>query len=130
MEFFRTIDIKTTENKIQETFILERLEEFTDEFVLLEQINEISASIGGIWGEFTLEKSTINGGVRYALKECPNALVWTITTGYPPAPDSIIIHLTMNRHEKPNDFIEETEEFLDNHRKCIHNCLVKNNPSN
>ncbi|MBT8297601.1 MAG: hypothetical protein KJO52_04645 [Maribacter sp.] len=123
MEFFRTVDIRTTEKIIQEVLILEKLEEMTHELVLLEQIDDKSASIGGIWGEFTLERSTINGGLRYALKECPNALVWTITTGYPPAIDSLVLHLTLNRMEKDAQFIEEVEEFLDNHSICIHKYL-------
>ena len=126
MEFFRTVDIHTTEQIIQEVLILEKLEEITNELVLLNQIDDKSASIGGIWGEFTLERSTINGGLRFALKECPNALVWTITTGYPPAINSIVIHLTLNRIEKSKDFIEEVEEFLDNHSKRIHNYLSEN----
>ncbi len=125
MEFFRTVDILTTEQIIQEVFILEKLEEMTNELILLNLIDDKSASIGGIWGEFTLERSTINGGLRFALKECPNALVWTITTGYPPAINSLVIHLTLNRIEKLKDFIEEVEEFLDDHSKRIHNYLSK-----
>ncbi len=125
MEFFRTVDILTTEQIIQEVFILEKLEEMTNELILLNLIDDKSALIGGIWGEFTLERSTINGGLRFALKECPNALVWTITTGYPPAINSLVIHLTLNRIEKLKDFIEEVEEFLDDHSKRIHNYLSK-----
>ncbi len=115
MEFFRIVDIHTTEQNIQEVLILEKLEEMTNELVLLDLIDDKSASIGGVWGEFNLERSTINGGLRFALKECPNALAWTITTGYPPAINSIVIHLTLNRIEKSKDFIEEVEEFLENH---------------
>ena len=123
MEFFRTVDIDTTEQIIQEVVILEKLEEMTNELVLLNQIDDKSAAIGGIWGEFTLERNTINGGLRFALKECPNALVWTITTGYPPAINSVVIHLTLNRMEKAEVFIEEVEEFLDDHGKCIYSYL-------
>ena len=52
-------------------------------------------------------------GIRFSLLECPNALCWTITTGYPPDSESIIIHLTINRQEKNEEFIEEISEFLD-----------------
>lgn len=125
MEFFRTVDIHTTEQLIQEVIILEKLEKMTKELVLLNQIDDKSAAIGGIWGEFTLERSTINGGLRFALKECPNALVWTITTGYPPAINSLVIHLTLNRLEKSKDFIEEVEEFLDDHSNHLRSYLSK-----
>jgi len=125
MEYFRTVDISTTEQIIQEVLVLEKMEEMTNELILLDLIDDKSASVGGIWGEFTLERSTINGGLRFALKECPNALVWTITTGYPPAIDSLVIHLTLNRMEKSMHFIEEVEEFLDDHCKHIHTYLSK-----
>ncbi len=130
MEFFRTVDIHTTEQTIQEVMILEKLEEMTNELVLLDQIDDNSAAIGGVWGEFTLERSTINGGLRFALKECPNALAWTITTGYPPAINSVVIHLTLNRMEKAKVFIEEVEEFLDDHGKCIYSYLSESTVPN
>jgi len=123
MEFFRTVDIQTTEQIIQEVMILEKLEEITNELVLLDQIDDNSAVIGGIWGEFTLERSTIKGGLRFVLKECPNALAWTITTGYPPAINAVVIHLTLNRLEKAKVFIDEVEEFLDDYGKCIYSYL-------
>ncbi len=123
MEFFRTVAMHTTEQIIQEVIILEKLEETTNELVLLDQMDDKSDAIGGIWGEFTLERSTINGGLRFALIECPNALVWTITTGYPPSINSVVIHLTLNRIEKSEDFIQEVEEFLDDHSNRIHSYL-------
>ena len=119
MEFFRIVGIHTSEQIIQEEMILEKLEEITNELVLLDQIDDASANIGGIWGEFTLERSTI--------KECPNALAWTITTGYPPAIDSIVIHLTLNRTEKSKDFIEEVEEFLDDHCERLKKFFAERN---
>lgn len=123
MEFFRTVDIHTTEQIIQEVLVLENMEEMTNELILLDTIDDRSASIGGIWGEFTLERSTIKGGLRFALKECPNALTWTITTGYPPAINSLLIHLTLNRMEKSKDFVEEVEEFLADHCERLPNFL-------
>jgi hypothetical protein len=123
MEFFRIVDIQTTGQIIQELVIFEQLEEVTSELILLERIDGKTAAIGGIWGEFTLERSTINGGLRFALKECPNGLVWTLTSGYPPATNSLVIHLTLNRTEKSRDFIEEVEAFLDDHSQLLHTYL-------
>jgi hypothetical protein len=60
-----------------------------------------------------LNRSEIRGGVRFSLLECPNALCWTLTTGYPPDPKAIIVHLTINRSEKEKEFIEDIHEFLD-----------------
>jgi hypothetical protein len=113
MEFFRTIDIRTDEQKIKKTLVFEGLELMSSELFLLEALNDSKAKIGSLWGEFTLARQDIKGGLRFSLLECPNALTWTITTGYEPAPDAIIIHLTINRIEKDQEFLEEIKEFLD-----------------
>jgi hypothetical protein len=47
------------------------------------------------------------------LLDCPNALSWTITTGFPPDREKIIIHCTINRIQKSTPFIEELKDFLD-----------------
>ncbi len=51
-------------------------------------------------------------GVRFTLLDCPNALSWTITTGFSPEKNKIVVHCTINRTEKPTEFIEEINEFL------------------
>lgn len=53
--------------------------------------------IGGMWGEFTLRRDHIMGGARFSMLDCPNALAWTFTTGYPPDRDKLVVHLTINR---------------------------------
>ena len=113
MEYFRIIKLKSTEHNIQNQLTLSNLDELSTEIFNLDEPSEKEASIGGIWGEFTLSLSKIKGGLRFSLIECPNALCWTITTGYPPDPESIIIHLTINRQENNKEFIEEITEFLD-----------------
>jgi hypothetical protein len=115
MEFFRVVKAKTTEQLIQKHLIPENLENISNELFGLSAPEENALKVGGIWGEFTLSKSRIKGGVRFALVECPNALCWTITTGYPPDRDSIVIHLTINRQRKRPEFIDEIHEFLNDH---------------
>ena len=119
MEFFRIVKRKTQSKKIQELLTLENLESMTNEMIVIEVNNEIEARIGGIWGEFTLTRNVIRGGLRFALTECPNALTWTITTGLNPDPDAIIIHLTINRQQPKETFIEEIEEFLNDQSNCL-----------
>lgn len=119
MEFFRILKVKTNESDIQFELTLENLNSISNDIFIIGNQNKKEAEIGGIWGEFTLTRSEIKGGLRFALLECPNALAWTITTGYPPDPNSIIIHLTINRQEKESSFIEEVEEFLDDHIDCL-----------
>jgi hypothetical protein len=66
-----------------------------------------------MWGEFTLRREKIMGGVRFSMLDCPNALAWTITTGYPPDRTKAIIHLTINRTRKQDEFVQEIHHFLD-----------------
>ena len=113
MEFFRIIKSKSSGESIQNHIKLNNLNELSTEIFNLVDPGDNTVSIGGIWGEFTLSRSEIKGGVRFALVECPNALCWTITTGYPPDPESVIIHLTLNRLEKNQEFVIEIEAFLD-----------------
>ena len=121
MEFFRKIKLKIQSKTIQDMLTIANLEFISTEIFVIGNQNKTEAEIGGIWGEFTLTRAIIRGGLRFALVECPNALTWTITTGINPNPDVIVIHLTINRQEQKESFIEEIEEFLDD--QCI--CLQK-----
>lgn len=123
MEFFRTINSKTDENGIQNTLGFEHLELMSSQLFLLEPKSEYLAEIGSLWGEFTLTRQEIKGGLRFSLLECPNALTWTITTGYEPAPESIVVHLTINRTEKDDEFLEEIKDFLNDHTSLLEQVL-------
>lgn len=121
MEFFRIVEVNTTEEEIQKTLTLDDIEKISEQLIHLEPISERVAYTGTVWGEFHVSRDQIKGGVRFALDDCPNALTWTITTGYPPARENIVIHLTINRQRKKEEFIEEIEEFLDDQLVCLGN---------
>lgn len=119
MEFFRIIDVNTDEQTIQTRLTLDNLEFLTTDIFVIGKQNNTEAEIGGVWGEFTLTRNEIKGGVRFALVECPNALAWTVTTGYAPNPQAIIIHLTINRQVITDSFNEEINEFLNDQMDCL-----------
>ncbi|MDN3641458.1 hypothetical protein QWY87_02005 [Lutimonas halocynthiae] len=119
MEFFRVLEVKTEENEIQKRFDFHNLESMSNELFLLELINKNEAHIGSLWGEFTLQRTVIKGGLRFALLECPNALAWTITIGYDNDEGSVMIHATINRKKKNQEFIDEIDEFLDDHSELL-----------
>lgn len=52
------------------------------------------------------------GGVRFSVPDCPNALAWTVTTGYPPEPNRIVLHATINRTEHDEEFLAATKDLL------------------
>jgi len=111
MEFFRIIDKQVTEAIIQENITPKSLDKFTETMFFLNSENE-NFKAGTIWGEFLISYSKINGGIRFSLLSCPNALTWTITTGYPPEPNRIVLHCTINRTQITDEFEEEINEFL------------------
>jgi len=112
MEYFRIIPKRATEKSIQQRITPQTVAEFTETMSFLKSVGPNFTGMT-LWGDFTISYHHINGGVRFCLLECPNALTWTITTGYPPAADQIVIHSTINRVEKEEEFIEEHKEFLD-----------------
>lgn len=124
MEFFKNIDIKTTEAELCSQLSLKDLDSYSNDLFILEDPEEDKVQIGGIWGEFTLTRHLIAGGLRFALRECPNALAWTVTTGFPPEPNNVVIHLTINRKEKNREFVEELEEFLEDIAEGIKSVLT------
>lgn len=119
MEFFRIINTQIDEQDIKNTLDFNSLELMSSQLFLLESLNNSRAKIGSLWGEFTLTRQEIKGGLRFSLLECPNALTWTITTGYEPAPNSVVVHMTMNRTEKDQEFLEEIEDFLEDHSELL-----------
>ena len=125
MEFYKEVDIETSEEELCSVLSLKNLDAYNNCLITLEEPDEDKVQIGGIWGEFTLTRQQISGGLRFALQECPNALAWTVTTGLPPEPEKVVIHLTINRKEKAADFVEEIEEFLQDISEGIKNILSK-----
>ena len=112
MEFFKVVDVRITEETIQENLTLGNLEEFCESIFPLDDNPEVCLT-GGMWGEFTVRRDPIMGGIRFSMLNCPNALAWTITTGYPPAREKAVIHLTINRERKQEEFVEEIHQFLE-----------------
>jgi hypothetical protein len=122
MEFFRLVDIHTSERSIQDKLRLENLEEFCESMFPLEDHPDVCLT-GGMWGEFLLRRDAIMGGVRFSMLNCPNALAWTITTGYPPARDQVVIHLTINRERKQEEFIKDIHHFLEDLERGLTSCF-------
>ena len=112
MEFFRIIDVNVSESEIHSKLKLSNLESYCESMFPMEDGDE-ACMTGGMFGEFTVRRDEIIGGVRFSMLDCPNALAWTITTGYPPARDKVVIHMTINRERKPEDFVNELRQFLE-----------------
>lgn len=112
MEYFRIIDKQVSQELIQDKIYPKSVDNFTESMMFLEDFDNYFKGLT-LWGEFVISYDRINGGVRFTLVDCPNALSWTITTGFPPERQKVVIHATINRTQKPDEFIEEIIEFLD-----------------
>jgi len=112
MEFFRIIDRQVTQEDIQDKIKPQSLEVFTETMFLIEDKGDYFTG-ATLWGEFKITYDKINGGVRFTLLDCPNAFAWTITSGYPPERQKIVLHCTINRTQKQEEFITQIQEFLD-----------------
>lgn len=111
MEFFKIINKQSSKEIIQEKITPDTLEKFTESMFLIEKF-ESDFSGATLWGEFLMSYNKINGGVRFALLDCPNALQWTITTGFLPKRNKIVLHATINQTQKSTEFLEEVEDFM------------------
>ena len=122
MEYFRIVKVKTTEQVLKLTLSNQDLEKFCESSFFMDGNTEV-CKMGGMWGEFTLRRDEIMGGVRFSMLDCPNALTWSITTGFPPAREYIVIHLAINRQRKQSAFIDEIHHFLDDMESGLYNFL-------
>lgn len=109
MEFFAIADVRTTEEELRYRLKIESLSDWCGSISGIRSDDEIDS----VWGVFRVHREEIRGGVRFTLPTCPNAFAWTVTTGFPPAEDKVVIHCTINRRDHDPDFIESIEDFAD-----------------
>lgn len=112
MEFFTTAEVRASVAELQHRLTIGDLPRWCA------SISEVFSDAGAqgeiycVWGQFRVNREDIRDGVRFTLPGCPNALQWTVTTGQPPDPDKVVIHLTINRSEHDPDFIDSNRQFV------------------
>lgn len=112
MEFFQIAQVATSAPALQQQVTLECLPDLCASIESVTEVNEDTGLVFCIWGRFLVRREQINGGVRFTMPDCPNAFQWTVTTGFPPAPQAIVCHGTVNRTEHDPDFIESMQDFF------------------
>jgi hypothetical protein len=113
MEFFEFADVAATPEGIRQTLTLEALPELCEEIESVDEVEELGRVVYFLqWGRYHIRRDVVMGGVRFWVPDCPNALAWTVTTGYPPYPDRIVLHATINRTAHDQEFIDATTSLL------------------
>ena len=113
MEFYALAEVALSPEALQEKITLEALPELCESFAIVDCLEGNSCQVESVWGRFQVTRQEINGGLRFTMPTCPNCFSWTITTGFPPAPEKVVIHGTINRPEHEEWFIESMEEFVE-----------------
>ena len=112
MEFYGLADWQTTEQEIQQQVRLDNMPDFSESIYYLMESHGELCKFDTLWGQFHLRREKINGGVRFTMPDCPNALSLTITTGHPPDSRKVFVYCTINRLEHNPKFIETLEDFV------------------
>lgn len=113
MEFFEFADVLATQEEIRNKVSIDNLPFYCKEVEAVDQADALGRVIYfRHWGRFHIRREHVMGGVRFSVPDCPNALAWTVTTGYPPQPQKIVLHATINRTEHDPEFISATKELL------------------
>lgn len=119
MEFFAIADKQTTADALQAQLDIASLPSWCASISTVLSQDGHCGEIYCVWGQFIVCRELIRGGVRFTLPKCPNALAWTVTTGFPPAPNKVVIHCTINRREHDADFVATIEKFVDDWRQQL-----------
>lgn len=112
MEFFALADVRMDQAAIRDSIKLETLPELCASFESVDQPHLNEADAYSVWGRFHIHSLPIEGGVRFSMTDCPNGLTWSITTGFPPAPERVVVHAAINRIEHDPEFIDSLNEFV------------------
>jgi len=113
MEFFATTIISASAEDLQRRLTISELPHWCASIETVLSDAKSSGEIYCVWGTFQTHREDLHHGVRFSLPGCPNALQWSVTTGHLPNPRHTVIHLTINRTEQDQDFIDSIQQFVD-----------------
>lgn len=112
MEFFATTTIPASAAELQRRLTLRDLPRWCASIEKVLGDATSSGDIYCVWGSFHVHREELRHGVRFSLATCANIMQWTVTTGHPPNPQHTVIHLTINRTEQDQDFVDSIHQFV------------------
>lgn len=100
MEIFARAQVRISEGDLQRYIDVANLPEWC---ASIEEVTASQGSRGEIrtsWGDATVHRELINGGLRFSCPNNSDAMQWTITSDSA-RPAEVLLHLTTNRSEHP-----------------------------
>jgi len=113
MEFLSTTIIPASVADLQRRLTINELPRWCASIEAVLSDAKSSGEIYCVWGTFRVHREDLSHGVRFSFPICPNALQWTVTTGHQPDPQHTVIHLSINRTEQDQDFVDSIKKFVD-----------------
>jgi hypothetical protein len=113
MEFLSTTIIPASAADLQLRLTISELPRWCASIETVLNDAQSSGEIYCVWGTFRVHREDLSHGVRFSFPICPNALQWTVTTGHQPNPQHTVIHLSINRIEQDQDFVDSLQQFVD-----------------
>lgn len=114
MEFLATITISATAAELQHRLTIGELPRWCASVEKVLSDEKTHGEVFCVWGTFDVNREELRHGVRFTLPGCPNAFQWTVTTGHQPNPQHTVVHLSINRTEQDQDFVDSIQQFVDN----------------
>ncbi|MCW9059732.1 MAG: hypothetical protein OQL11_12755 [Gammaproteobacteria bacterium] len=119
MEFFASLPGQLSASELQAALSIASLPDLCGSIDSVLRCEGDQGRVYCVWGEFDVVRTPIQGGVRFTLLNCINSVTWSLTTDLPPDPDTIVIHLSINRREQDADFVESLEQFAQDWREGL-----------
>lgn len=112
MEFLATTNILASAADLQRRLTIGDLPRWCVSIEKVLSDEKTRGEIYCVWGTFDVNREDLRHGVRFSLPGCPNAFQWTVTTGHNPDPQQTVIHLSINRSEHDQDFVDSIRQFV------------------
>lgn len=118
MEIYGKAQVRISEGELQRFIDVGNLPEWC---ASIEEVISTQGSRGEIrtaWGEATIHRELINGGIRFSCPDNPHAMQWSITVSRA-RPAEVLLHLTTNCAGHDSEEAERLTHFVEQWRSGL-----------
>ena len=111
MEIYGKAQVRISEGDIQRYIDVANLPEWCASIEEVLSTQGSRGEIRTIWGEATIHRELINGGIRFSCPNNPHAMQWSITVNSA-RPAEVCLHLTTNCLAHDTEEKERLDHFV------------------